>query len=256
MKNIFDRAAREYDEVRPRYPEELIEDVVHISGVPDEGRILEIGCGTGQATIPFARRGYEMLCLDIGRELVAIARENCEPYPRVKIRNISFEEWTPEEGSFDLLISATAFHWIPAEVGYPKAARVLKDTGSIALFWNMHPKPYTGFFSEVQRVYRSVVPEWVDISDGPTTEEKIREREAAIDGSGLFGKVEVRRYPWSRVYTKEQYLKLLDTYSDHRSLEAPRRRELYDGIGELIEEEYGGAVTRPYLSVLYVAKKR
>lgn len=256
MEKIFDGVAREYDEVRPGYPEELIEDVVRISGVPAEGRILEVGCGTGQATIPFAKRGYEMLCLDIGKELVVIARRNCAPYPKVEIRNVSFEEWTPEEGFFYLLISATAFHWIPAEIGYLKAAQALKDTGSIALFWNMHPTPYTGFFSDVQRVYRSVVPEWGDISDIPTTEEKIREREAVIDGSGLFGKVEVRRYPWSRVFTKEQYIKLLDTYSDHRSLEPPRRRELYDGIGELIEEEYGGAVTRPYLSVLYVAEKR
>ena len=253
---IFDLSAREYDEVRPGYPEELIDDVVRISGIPERGRILEVGCGTGQATIPFARRGYEMLCLDIGKELVRLARKNCEPYPRVEIRNVSFEEWEPEEGSFDLLISATAFHWIPAEMGYPKAARVLKETGYIALFWNMHPTPYTDFFSEVQRVYRRVVPEWGEPGDGPTTEEKTGEREVTINGSSLFEKAEVREYPWSRVYTKEQYLKLLDTYSDHRSLEVSRRRELYKGIAAMIDEEYGGSVTRPYLSVLYIAKRR
>jgi SAM-dependent methyltransferase len=255
MKNIFNGVARLYEEVRPGYPEELIEDVIRISGIPEEGRILEVGCGTGQATIPFARRGYEMLCLDIGKELVKIARKKSKLYPKVDIRNVSFEEWTPEVGSFDLLISATAFHWIPPEIGYPKAAQILKETGCIALFWNMHPTPYTRFFNDVQRVYRSVVPEWRDIRDNPPVEEKIREREAVIEGSGLFENVEVRTYPWSRVFTKKQYLKLLDTFSDHRNLKALRRRELYDGISKVIEEEYGGVITRPYLSVLYVAAR-
>ncbi len=64
-KTVFDQAARDYDEVRPGYPQELIEDIISISAIPEDGRILEIGCGTGQATIPFAKRGYSMTCLDI-----------------------------------------------------------------------------------------------------------------------------------------------------------------------------------------------
>jgi len=60
LRTIFDQAALDYDEVRPGYPEELIEDVISISDIPKDGRILEIGCGTGQATISFARRGYSI----------------------------------------------------------------------------------------------------------------------------------------------------------------------------------------------------
>ena len=60
LRTIFDQAALDYDEVRPGYPEELIEDVISISAIPKDGRILEIGCGTGQATIPFAKRGYSI----------------------------------------------------------------------------------------------------------------------------------------------------------------------------------------------------
>lgn len=60
FRTIFDQAALDYDEVRPGYPEELIEDVISISAIPKDGRILEIGCGTGQATIPFAKCGYSI----------------------------------------------------------------------------------------------------------------------------------------------------------------------------------------------------
>jgi SAM-dependent methyltransferase len=57
LRATFDRVAPLYDEARPTYPEELFDDVVSLSGIPPGGRILEIGCGTGQATVLFARRG-------------------------------------------------------------------------------------------------------------------------------------------------------------------------------------------------------
>jgi ubiquinone/menaquinone biosynthesis C-methylase UbiE len=56
LRTIFDEAVSLYDEVRPGYPEDLFDDVISLSGIPAGGRILEIGCGTGQATVPVAKR--------------------------------------------------------------------------------------------------------------------------------------------------------------------------------------------------------
>ena len=42
-----------------------------------------------------------------------------------------------EDQPFDLIYSATAFHWVDSAVGYPKAWRMLKDSGSMAVFWHM-----------------------------------------------------------------------------------------------------------------------
>jgi ubiquinone/menaquinone biosynthesis C-methylase UbiE len=61
LKSSFNDVARLYDQTRPGYPEALIEDAIRLSGIPSGGRILEIGCGPGKATLPFARRGYRML---------------------------------------------------------------------------------------------------------------------------------------------------------------------------------------------------
>jgi hypothetical protein len=66
----------------------------------------------------------------------------------------------------------------------------------------------------------------------------------------------VRTYPWEQRYTAEQYLGVLDTYSNHRSLEPDKRVRLFDAIRDLIEKKYGGAVVKEYLAVLYIAKKR
>ena len=81
-RTSFDQTALEYDAVRPGYPPALIEDSVTITGLPSPARILEIGCGTGQATLPFAERGDRLTCLDIGAEMLAGARPkfvDCDP---------------------------------------------------------------------------------------------------------------------------------------------------------------------------------
>src|SRR5919107_431176 len=86
LRTTFDDAALLYDEVRPGYPEALFDDVISLSGIAPEGSILEIGCGTGQATAPLARRGYRILCVELGENLAAIARRNLADYPLAEVR--------------------------------------------------------------------------------------------------------------------------------------------------------------------------
>src|ERR671917_2255842 len=93
LRTTFDEAASLYDEVRPGYPGELFDDVVSLSGIPAGGRILEIGCGTGQATVPFARRGYRILCVELGENLAAVARKNLAGFPLVEERTGDFESY-------------------------------------------------------------------------------------------------------------------------------------------------------------------
>lgn len=253
LRTIFDNVAKLYDEVRPGYPEPLIEDVIALSEIEPGGGILEIGCGPGKATIPFARRGYAMFCLELGRDLASLASENCRSYPDVRVVNISFEDWPLRSEAFDLVISAQAFHWISPEVRFSKTAAALKDGGSLALFWNHKPDPKTVFFDALTEVYHQKAPELADSLYKPSPEELIKRIAKAIERSRLFGEVVIRRYPWSERYTTEGYLKLLNTYSDHLNLEHERRRDLFESIGALIDE-FGGVVDRPYLAVLYCAK--
>jgi len=189
LRTTFDGAALLYDEVRPGYPEELFDDVVSLSGIPPGGRVLEIGCGTGQATLPFARRGFRILCIELGDNLAAGARRNLASYPRAEVLTADFEEVPLPEGAFDLAISATAFHWLDPTVAYPKVARALRPGGTIALFWNEHVFSHAsgGFFEAAQEVYERETPEIVKPDDhkGLPQPHELPDRTAEIEASGL-----------------------------------------------------------------------
>jgi SAM-dependent methyltransferase len=255
LRATFNRAAGDYDAIRPKYPQQLVDDLLALSEMPPGGRALEIGCGTGQATLPFAKRNYQILCLDIGAELLAMAAHNLRSYPNVRFMQIAFEDWPVQASEYDLIYAATAFHWIPPEVGYPKAALALKPGGALAIFWNAHPRPYSGFSEEVQSVYSKYLPELAGKKDQPTTAAAIQIQTEVMRSTGLFKTVEVRTYPWTETYTTAEYLRLLNTYSDHLALQEEPRRRLYEGIADLIDQRYGGKVERPYLTELFLGKK-
>ncbi len=254
LRSLFNEDAATYDAIRPGYPPQLFEDILSYSQIPACGRILEVGCGTGQATLPFAQRGYALLCIDIGKEILEIASQKLKAFPQVAFWQGAFEDWPLEGDAFDLFISATAFHWVPREVGYPKAAAALKPNGTLAIFSNEHPKQGK-FFEEVQAVYARYRSDWHDPRDEPDISEKIHELAGYMDSTHLFTPVTVRTYPWQRTYTTAEYLALLNTYSDNRAMEAGRRHGLLAGIADLIERRFGGQVTKEYLAVSYLAKK-
>ena len=245
LKTTFNTAAMLYEEVRPGYPEELIRDVVDLSGLNDRSRILEVGCGTGKATRTFAERGYEMVCLDIGADLIAVAKKKLKAFPNVSFVRRAFET-SKLEGKFDLIISATAFHWVDPKVRYLKASEALKSKGFLAVFSNQHVRKDEGFFAEVQDLYDRYY---------------LRQRTNRPTHATNFPGVETfqdpikRVYPWTQTYSAEQYIKLRNTYSDHIALPEKNKHLLFEGITNLIETKYNDQITKHYEVVLDIREK-
>ncbi|MCC7357832.1 MAG: methyltransferase domain-containing protein [Anaerolineales bacterium] len=252
-RTTFEAVADWYREARPGYPATLVDDVVRFANLAPDGRILEIGCGPGNATLPFAQRGYHLLAVELGERLAALAAARCRDYPRVAFRRMAFEDWPVEAEAFDLAIAADAFHWIPPEIGYPKVAQALKPSGAAAFFWFVPVDPQTDWSRAIDEVYREQAPGLENPDRSFTAEWLAGIIRANFRASGCFGKPMVRVYHWSEAYTAERYLKLLQTYSSHADLDPETRRRLYAEIGRVLER-HGGAILRPFQVVLFQAR--
>jgi SAM-dependent methyltransferase len=249
LRETFEEVPDLYDRARPSYPAELFDDLETLGGLPAGGRILELGPGTGKATLPLAERGFRVVGVELGEGLASVARRNLAAFPNVEIVNVPFERWETD-ATFDAVVAFTAFHWIDPEVRYEKPARLLREGGTLAVVATEHVHPEHGdrFWAEVQEDYDAVVPS--EDNRPPPRPEEVADLSAEIETSGRFRNVAARRYLWDAPYTADEYIGVLDTYSGHRSLPEEQRRELYARIHRRIGTR---TVHKTYLFVLNVA---
>ncbi|SDJ78539.1 class I SAM-dependent methyltransferase [Paenibacillus naphthalenovorans] len=253
-RTTFNEVAELYDRARNRYPDRLFDELVRLAGLPAEARIVEIGCGTGIATLPLAERGYSIVGVELGPRMAEVARRKLARFARVEIRTAAYEDWLPPEEPFDLALSATAFHWIDPQVKFSKTARVLKDGGYLAVVKYHHAAGGDeSFFERVQSCYERYMPGTGNFRL-PQPEELLSDT-APFEASGLFERPVVRTWETIETYTRQTYCELLSTYSNHIALDAASRTQLLDGIGGIIDREYGGQVRKRYIHELIIARK-
>lgn len=254
-KNTFNEIAREYDKYRPSYPEQLFTDILEFTAIKEGDSILEIGSGTGLATIGFVDLGFDnVTCIELGQNLAELTREKFKNRPNVNIINSPFETWQSEKSNFDLAISGTAFHFIqPQEVGYRKVFDLLSEEGSIAFFWTVHVPSFDDVSNRIRESYKRYAPQ-LDDSKNSTIEQIIDERSVLTLKDGLFKELKVKQYICNHTYTANEYISLLNTNSRHRLISEHVRFELFGEIKEAIEE-HGGNLIKPQAVVLFHAKK-
>jgi SAM-dependent methyltransferase len=254
LRQTFDQAAEIYDRVRPDYPEALFEDLIALAGLVPGDRLLEVGCATGKATRPLARRGFPVTCLELGSRLAAVARRNLAGLP-VDVVEGRFEDWMPDQ-PVRLVFAATAWYWIDPDVRYERAWQVLQPGGHLAFWEQAHVFPDKGdpFFSEIQDVYDEIGEGLPAGTAWPRLGELADDRDG-IEASGLFEVVAVRQYDWERVYDAEEYVELLGTFSGHLSMADWQRDRLFGEIRRRLAWRPDRSVRRHWGTVLHVAQR-
>jgi SAM-dependent methyltransferase len=184
--------------------------------------VLEIGPGTGKATVELARRGYAVTGIELSADLAELARRNLAPFPQAEIEVGDFERWEPERGDFDAVVVFTAFHWIAPQLRYAKPARLLRPGGVLAVVHTHHVRNGDPFWLESQQDYDAVVPH---PDNGPPP--LVDEEPWLQPDRRLFPAIEQRRYPVENEYTADEYLALIGTYSENIALPATQREELF-----------------------------
>ena len=257
LKTTFNQDAELYDRARPRYPEQLFDDLVALCGLQPGAVLLEIGCGTSHATVPMAKRGFHIVCVELGENLAAVARKNLEAYPEVKVVTAPFEDWDAGGERFDLVFGAQSWHWLDPEVRYQKASDVLKSGGSLAIIDVEHafPEAADPFFFEIQDVYRAIGEDFPDEEWPPPLPEDVVDMRDEVVASGLFGEFQSRRCVWDVMYTADAYVDLLNTFSNHIAMEPEKLDFLYQNVRERINARPDPHVRRHWLAILNVARR-
>jgi hypothetical protein len=162
----------------------------------------------------------------------------------------AFEAWQDTIGSYDLFLSAQAFHWIEPQYGVTRAAELLRVGGTIALVWTLDRSQGTAFWQATQPIYDTYNP--VTSSARPQTGHETYRQ--ALHASKQFLGVHEVRHAWTKRYSGEEYLKLLWTFSDHRAMPEPNRSRFFKEISRVIAR-MGGEVIRDYETLVLLAKK-
>lgn len=255
-KYLFNEVVLNYEKRRPNYGTELFDDVIRYAGITKDKSLLEVGCGTGQATEPFLKTQCKVTAVELGENLASYTREKFKSYENFNIVQSAFEDYVCADAMFDMLYSATAFHWIPYEIGYKKAYRIIKSGGTLALFWN---RPSVGDWDDpvhhkIQAVYRELLPQWSYKVDHNKNRESLYSGIINKIEQNGFTDIEFKLYHNTRKMSGVEYVELLNTYSDHIALEKSIKLRLFEGVRTAIEDMGNEVVIKDTVD-LYLAKK-
>jgi SAM-dependent methyltransferase len=244
---VFGEVAEQYEAARPAYPDELFATVIAFGRLRAGDAALDIGAGTGKASMGFVAHGLTVHALEPSAEMARVLRAKGVP-----VEETSFEQWPVRAGAFRLVFAAQAWHWVHGSDRYDKVAQALSPGGTIALFWNVgraHPEP---FKTDNDAAYARIAPELTD-SVGDQWN-----REVLVGDSAACGKFEPmveRIVKWRTSYTSAEWMRLLGTHSGHRMLPDDVRTRLHTEVGAVIDA-HGGLLPVVYDTKVYLATRR
>jgi SAM-dependent methyltransferase len=255
LAETFDHVADLYDASRPGYPRALFDTLMRAGRLEPGDPVLEVGCGTGQATEGLRRRGLAVTGLDPGPELVRHARRRFGDTDDLDFVTARFEDWTPPREAFRMVASAQAWHWIPPGIAFAKAAQALAPGGLLAVFGNVPAPPPDADLAALAPLFArhapklwNLPPESWYLPQGPVA--------GLFAISGLFEAVHHAAFPWTWRKSVREHLDFLRSRSDYQMVEAGSREALLAEIGALLRARSGEDLELAYEAHLYWARRR
>ncbi len=242
----FDTVATKYEKLRPGYTDDLYKTLFEYIAIDSSSNVVEVGIGGGQATLPILKTGCVLTAVEYGENFSKLCEKKFGEYKNFSVINEKFENVSFPDSQYDLVYSASAFHWVPEDIGYPKVYDMLKRGGVFARFAN-HPYRDKGnpvLSSEIDKLYFKYYCGYYgkDIKLGKEYSEERAVKRAQIAEKYGFVDIKYAMFYRTRTFSAKEYVELLGTYSDHIAIEEKIRTEFFAKIEETINQ-YGGTFT-------------
>ena len=241
----FDTAASKYEKMRPGYTEDLYKQIFDYCPIDEQSELIEVGIGGGQATLPFLKKNSHVTAIEYGKNLADICKEKFKDYTGFEVITSKFEDVELNDNAYDLIYSASAFHWIPEEIGYTKVYEALKPGGVFARFAN-HPfrcKNEPDLASAIDASYEKYYYKYYNKEPQKImeySEEDAKRRAYKAEKYG-FSDIQYGLFYRIREFTAKEYIDLLGTYSDHIAIDEYIRTSFFKDIENIINS-FGGVI--------------
>ncbi|MBL6852467.1 MAG: class I SAM-dependent methyltransferase [Alphaproteobacteria bacterium] len=253
-RSAFGADAANYDGARPDYPAWVYEELRERCGLTRGSQVFEIGPGTGVATRQLLASGAHVTAVEPDARLAKVLKERA---PDTTVMHSIFESAVLPLGSFDLGISATAFHWVDQRVGLPKVASLLRPGGWWAVWWNVFgdPSREDAFHdATVHLLAGGTTPSHPPTFKHPYALDR-EARFAELASTHLFTDIGVRMENWTLVLNPAQTRALYATFSQFAPLEPAERERILDALAKIAATQFNGRVERNMVTALYTARR-
>ncbi|MEL6159534.1 MAG: class I SAM-dependent methyltransferase [Cyanobacteria bacterium J06623_5] len=235
----YNAVAPTYLWARAHYPDEIVDRTVAKADLSAGDSLLEIGCGPGIATAPFAARRLVMTCVEPSPAACELAQKVGCDRGQVKVINATFEAYDLAGQQFDAVLAATSFHWVSPEIACKKSAAALKPRGNLILLWSTPPQLNKEICDGLQSVYAQYgladlgEKQWRSQTYYQENFEMFAE---TVTASGYFASTSVDITQYQGSYSLEKYLALLSTLSDYIALADETRAALMQSIAQRLRQ--------------------
>jgi SAM-dependent methyltransferase len=255
-KTLFGNEPFAYDAIRPDYPVELFK-LLEQAGI-EPGPVLEIGSGSGTATRRLLTGGFTpLLALEPDKRFAPLLEKLRNEFPSdFDVEFSSFEESMFAAESFELIVIASAYHWLDPTHRVSELYRVLRPGGRVALFWNVFQDldkvdPFHEATAECLSALKNS-PSGGSDSTPFALQRQARQAEFEQRGFQFCDLVEKR---WSLVLDSTQVRSLYATFSSLLNLVQADRSRVLDRVEQIAAEQFAGRVVRNMTSIGYLFRK-
>lgn len=252
----FDEWAPQYERYRASYPDALFDHISSRLKLSADPQVADLGAGTGKASRAMARRGWHVVAVEPGEQMLDVLREKASAEGLdIETRLATAEQTGLPDSSVDLVTAAQAFHWFDPERAVPEMARIVRPGGGVAVFRNSRPEQSSPFEEAYFELLGHYVPEeHIDRPD-PEAASPIR---AQLSAGGWFDADERVQLRDTVEMTHDDYLGLVFTASQVRIfVQRAAAERLRADLRELLAAYWpDGRVELPHEVHLYIGELR